>query len=98
MSISSRLPTLALILIALGAIAFVNKDRLFPPSPEAEAKKAAEARPQGRRGGQGRGPVAITAATAKTADVPVYLRRRRHGAGVQHRDRARTGERQAHSR
>jgi membrane fusion protein, multidrug efflux system len=78
MSIFNRLPALALILIALGAIAFVNKDRLFPPSPEAEAKKAAEAKPQGRRGGQGRGPVAITAATAKTADVPVF----RDGVGT----------------
>lgn len=81
MSIFKRLPVLALILIALGAIAFVNRDRLFPPSPETAAqegaKKSGGGKREGRRGGNGR-PVAITAAAAKTADVPVY----REGVGT----------------
>lgn len=72
MSLVKRLPVLALIFLALGAVGFVNKDKLFPPGGGAPKKTGENVTPV-RRGAQDRGPVPITAEAAKTADFPVYL-------------------------
>jgi len=67
-----------LLLITAGALAFIYKDKIFPPQPGDMAEQG------GRRGGGGGGrgrrgrddanrPVAVLAEAAKSQDVPVYL-------------------------
>jgi membrane fusion protein, multidrug efflux system len=76
------LPYLIFVLITGGLVAFVYKDRIFPPEPGSNTAGGPGAAAGGQRGG-GRGggggfrrgdqAVQILAEKAKTANVPVYL-------------------------
>lgn len=72
------LPYLIFVLITGGLLAFVYKDRIFPPAPGTETAGAGQRGQGGRSGGGGgfrRGEqiVPIVATKAKTDNVPVYL-------------------------
>ena len=75
------LPTLIFLLVTAAAVAFIYKDKLFPPEPGGKGQTAEQG--GGGGGGGGRGgrrraldpnrPVAVLAEDAKARDVPVYL-------------------------
>jgi multidrug efflux system membrane fusion protein len=71
------LPYLIFVLITGGLVAFVYKDRIFPPDPNAEAAQGQTGAPGGRQRGNGfrRGDQAVPvfAEKARTENVPVYL-------------------------
>ena len=78
------LPTLIFLLITAAAVAFIYKDKIFPPQPGQNGQSAEQQGGQGggRRGGRRRNdpnrPVAVLTEEARTQDVPVYL----HGVGT----------------
>jgi membrane fusion protein, multidrug efflux system len=72
------LPYLIFVLITGGLVAFVYKDRIFPPDPNAaEAQQGMTggpgSRPRGNSFRRGNRPVPVSIEKARTENVPVYL-------------------------
>ena len=71
------LPTFIFLLVTGLAVAFVYKDKIFPPEPGERAEQGSRGSGSGRRGRRGGGdpnrPVSVLAGEAVSKDVPVYL-------------------------
>jgi len=72
------LPYLIFVLITGGLVAFVYKDRIFPPAPGANTAGGRSGAPGGRSGGgggfrRGEQTVPVLAIKARTDNVPVFL-------------------------